>query len=115
MLGYIILYGKNRINFLEKYKLYVKDIQFIQTLMPHLVSDLCIVCKKNIIHNNYSDYYCGHFCSHLHYYRHRFGVSEQPITPTFRISNSLLEMRAREMAAKDEYKLMQHSSRTSEP
>ena len=83
--------------------------------MPHLVSDLCIVCKKNILHNNYSDYYCDHFCSHLHYYRHRFGVSEQPITPNFRRSNSLLEMRAREMAAKDEHKLMQHSSRTSEP
>ena len=83
--------------------------------MPHIITDLCIVCKKNIIHNNYSDYYCGHFCSHLHYYRHRFGVSEQPRTPNFRKSDSLLEMKSREMAAKDEYKLTKHTSRISEP
>ena len=77
--------------------------------------NLCIVCSKSIIHKNYSNYFCGYFCSHLHYYRKRFGVSPQPKNPYFDKSESILEMRSREMAAKDEYKLMKNSSKVSEP
>ena len=77
--------------------------------------NLCIVCSKSIIHKNYSNFFCGHFCSHLHYYRQRFGVSPQPKNPYFDKSESILEMRSREMAAKDEYKLMKNSSKVSEP
>ena len=78
-------------------------------------NDLCIVCNKSIIHKDYSNFFCGYFCSHLHYYRQRFGVCPQPKNPFFFKSTSILEMRSREMAAHDEYKVMKQTSNLSEP
>lgn len=68
-------------------------------------NDFCIICRKNLLYTNVSECFCGHFCNYLYYYRERFGVSPQPMTQYFYPSTNILEMRCREMAAKDEYNI----------
>ena len=79
-------------------------------IMIHTITGLCIICKKNIFNSEYSDYFCGHYCSHLYYYRQRWGVSRPPVTPYVFVYESILEMKSREMAANDEYNLTKHTN-----
>lgn len=69
----------------------------------------CIICRKNLLYNNVSECFCGHFCNYLYYYRQRFGVSPQPMTQYIYPCTNILEMRCREMAAKEEYNITRNN------
>ena len=68
-------------------------------------NDFCITCRKNLLYSNVSECFCCHFCNYLYYYRQRFGVSPQPMTQYIYPCTNILEMRCREMAAKEEYNI----------